>query len=95
MPHEAPGDGEVLGGVFEGQKGAVKGEILESICASCWGEWEQLEVKVINEHQLNVIDARHRQMLVQTCREFLNLPVAATGSPAELLQKVRESETPE
>jgi Fe-S cluster biosynthesis and repair protein YggX len=74
---------------------AVKAEILESVCGPCWHEWEQLEVKVINEHQLSVIDPRHRQMLVQTCREFLNLPITGPGTPGELLRKVEESETPE
>ncbi len=78
-----------------GMPRSVKGEILASVCGDCWKEWEQLETKVINENQLNVIDARHRQMLVQNCREFLNLPVAETGAPVELLRKVRESETPE
>ena len=78
-----------------GMPRSVKAEILESICGPCWDEWEQLQVKVINENQLSVIDARHRQMLVQTCREFLNLPTAGTGAPVELLQKVKESETPD
>ena len=48
--------------------------MLASICASCWAEWEDMEVKVINEYRLNFLDPEHRAMLQRACLEFLNVP---------------------
>lgn len=50
--------------------------VLDSVCASCWTEWEGMEVKVINEYRLNFLDPEHRAMLQRACLEFLNLPAA-------------------
>jgi len=55
----------------------VKKRVLEAVCASCWGEWEDMEVKVINEYRLNFLDPAHRAMLQRACLEFLNLPPSA------------------
>jgi Fe-S cluster biosynthesis and repair protein YggX len=52
----------------------VKQKVLDSICASCWREWEDMEVKVINEYRLNFLEPEHRAMLQRACLEFLNLP---------------------
>ena len=43
---------------------AVKEKVLASICASCWREWEDQEIKVINEYRLNFMEPEHRAMLV-------------------------------
>ena len=51
----------------------VKEKVRSSICASCWKEWEDMEIKVINEYRLNFMDPDHRDMLQRTCLEFLNL----------------------
>jgi len=52
---------------------AVKQKVLDSVCTACWREWEDMEVKVINEYRLNFIDPEHRAMLQRACLEFLNL----------------------
>ena len=52
---------------------AVKQRVLESICAACWKEWEDMEVKVINEYRLNFLEPEHRAMLQRACLEFLNV----------------------
>jgi Fe-S cluster biosynthesis and repair protein YggX len=52
---------------------AVKDKLLASICAACWNEWEDMEVKVINEYRLNFLDPEHRAMLQRACLEFLKL----------------------
>jgi len=52
----------------------VKEKVLDSICASCWREWEDMEIKVINEYRLNFLDPEHRAMLQKACLEFLNVP---------------------
>jgi Fe-S cluster biosynthesis and repair protein YggX len=51
----------------------VKDKVVASICASCWKEWEDMEVKVINEYRLNLLDPEHRAMLQRACLEFLNV----------------------
>jgi Fe-S cluster biosynthesis and repair protein YggX len=53
---------------------SVKERVLASICASCWREWEDMEIKVINEYRLNFLDPEHRTMLQKACLEFLNVP---------------------
>jgi Fe-S cluster biosynthesis and repair protein YggX len=53
---------------------AVKEKVLGSICASCWKEWEGMEVKVINEYRLNFVEPEHRAMLQRACLDFLGLP---------------------
>ncbi len=53
---------------------AVKRKVLESVCASCWKEWEEIEVRVINEYRLNLLDPEHRAALVSACLEYLNVP---------------------
>ena len=55
---------------------AVKERVLGSICASCWKEWEGMEVKVINEYRLNFMEPEHRAMLQRSCLDFLGLPPA-------------------
>jgi Fe-S cluster biosynthesis and repair protein YggX len=51
----------------------VKEKILASICQGCWKQWEDMEVKVINEYRLNFLDPEHRAMLQKACLEFLAL----------------------
>ena len=53
--------------------GAVKEKVLASICASCWKEWEGMEVKVINEYRLTFFDPEHRQMIQRACLDFLGI----------------------
>jgi Fe-S cluster biosynthesis and repair protein YggX len=55
---------------------AVRERVLGAICASCWKEWEDMEIKVINEYRLNFMEPEHRALLQKTCLEFLNLPAA-------------------
>jgi Fe-S cluster biosynthesis and repair protein YggX len=51
----------------------VKQKVLSSVCSSCWKEWEDMEVKVINEYRLNFLDPQHREMLQRACLEFLKV----------------------
>ena len=53
---------------------ALKEKLAASFCASGWKEWEEAEIKVINEYRLNFVEPEHRKMLQRACLEFLNLP---------------------
>ena len=57
--------------------GALGDELLRRVCTDCWAEWQQMEVMVINELQLNFMDPRSQDVLVQQMREFLGLGPAA------------------
>ena len=57
-----------------GFTGPSKERVLASICASCWKEWEGVEVKVINEYRLNFMEPEHREMIRRACLDFLGLP---------------------
>ena len=51
----------------------MKEKVLASVCTSCWKEWEDMEIKVINEYRLNFLEPEHRAMLQRACLEFLTL----------------------
>jgi len=55
--------------------GPAKDRLLASICATCWKEWEGVEVKVINEYRLNFMEPEHREMLKRACLDYLKLPL--------------------
>ena len=47
-------------------------------CSACWAEWQEMEVKVINEYRLNMIERDHRQMLKRFMHDFLNVDGTST-----------------
>ena len=51
-------------------------EVLLNVCQECWREWEEMEVKVINELRLNFMDPQAADTLQGQLREFLVLPSA-------------------
>jgi Fe-S cluster biosynthesis and repair protein YggX len=48
-------------------------QVLASVCADCWAEWEKQEVMVINELRLNFMDHKAADVLHQRLREFVGL----------------------
>lgn len=54
-------------------------EIREKVCADCWGEWQRVEVMVINELRLNFMDPAAQETLNQHMREFLFTPQGSGG----------------
>jgi Fe-S cluster biosynthesis and repair protein YggX len=60
--------------------GAAGEEVQENICAVCWGEWENMEVMVINELRLDFMDPRAQDVLLQHMRQFLMLEGAEPQS---------------
>lgn len=53
--------------------GKVGREVQERVCADCWGEWQAMEVMVINELRLNFMDPAAQATLDQHMRQFLAL----------------------
>lgn len=60
--------------------GSVGVEIQENTCAVCWGEWERMEVMVINELRLDFMDPQAQQVLNQHMKQFLMLEEPADPS---------------
>ena len=47
-------------------------EILASVSAKAWGEWQALQTRLINEKQLNLIDPEARAYLAEQMMRFLD-----------------------
>ena len=64
--------------------GKVGREVQERVCAQCWGEWQGMEVMVINELRLNFMDPGAQAALDQQMRQFLGLEEAGEGGEGDL-----------
>jgi Fe-S cluster biosynthesis and repair protein YggX len=51
--------------------GKLGTEIREKICADCWGEWQKMEVMVINELRLNFMEPAAQETLSRHMKDFL------------------------
>ena len=54
--------------------------IHAEICQGCWTEWQDMEVKIINEYRLNMLEREHRTLLKNHMNEFLNLDGTSKSS---------------
>lgn len=54
--------------------GPLGERIFRDICARCWREWTEMEVRLINELRLNFMDPEAQEVLERHQREFLVLP---------------------
>ena len=57
--------------------GKLGQDILANVCQSCWREWTQESVNIINHTGLQPVDPSDRQRLYQLLREYLKLPSAS------------------
>ncbi|HZT07828.1 MAG TPA: Fe(2+)-trafficking protein [Chloroflexota bacterium] len=48
--------------------------VYDNVCRSCWGEWFEQSVGVINHYGLNPAIREDRQQLYEVMREYLVLP---------------------
>lgn len=53
--------------------GADSERIQQSVCAECWAEWKEEEVRTINELRLNFIDPAAQTILRTRMLSFLGL----------------------
>ncbi len=51
----------------------LREQLLEAVCDTCWQEWMQMQIKIINELALNLGDARSHEILEAHARDFLGL----------------------
>jgi Fe-S cluster biosynthesis and repair protein YggX len=62
-------------------------------CQESWDEWQEMEVKIINEYRLNMLEREHRQMLKKFMTDFLDLE--GTGKTGQGPAAVSENWKPE
>ena len=64
----------------------LKSEVQAVVCAACWKEWLDMQIKVINELALNLGDPRSHDIIESHARQFFGLaePDAATDAQLDL-----------
>ncbi len=60
-----------------GLPGDLGARIEGSVCAECWKEWLQQQVRVINHYGLKPMVKEDREKIYALTREFFGLPPAA------------------
>ncbi len=53
--------------------GPLGQQVLENVCAACWGEWRETSAQLINHYGLVLGNPSHRAQLREAMREFLGL----------------------
>ena len=50
------------------------GELISNnVCGICWAEWEEMQMKVMNEYKIDLSEGEHRTFMMNKMKEFLNL----------------------
>ena len=68
---------------FEGRipfRSPLREEVQQGVCGSCWKEWLQVQIKVINEFALNLGDSRSHDIIEAHARDFFGLGEGGTGT---------------
>ncbi len=54
--------------------GTLGEQIARGVCAPCWAEWMQQQIRVINHYALRPALREDREKLYEITREFFGLP---------------------
>ncbi|HET8567841.1 MAG TPA: Fe(2+)-trafficking protein [Candidatus Limnocylindria bacterium] len=57
-----------------GLPGTLGAAVEENVCAQCWQEWLQTQIRVINHYGLRPALREDREKLYELTREFFGLP---------------------
>lgn len=60
---------------FGGEMGA---RIFNSISAQAWKDWQEMQIKVLNEYRLNMANPKDYHVLVEQMMKFLGLQEGGT-----------------
>ena len=58
----------------------LREELAATVCETCWQDWLQMQIKIINELALNLGDARSHDILEAHARDYLGLSVGESGT---------------
>lgn len=53
--------------------GKIGKELQEKVCNTCWKEWYEQSIKLINEYRLSLREAKSREFLATQMKIFLKL----------------------
>lgn len=73
---------------FEGRvpfRDELREQVAGNVCADCWRDWLQVQIKVINEFALNLGDIRSHDIIEAHARDFFKLQEGASGTDLERL----------
>ena len=62
---------------FPGQLGL---KITQTVDKKAWQQWQEMQIKIINENRLDLSKAEDRQTLLQHLRQFLHVDAPKTDS---------------
>lgn len=60
---------------FSGDMGK---RIFETVSAQAWKDWQEMQIKVLNEYRLNMANPKDYQVLVEQMMKFLGLSEGGT-----------------
>lgn len=67
--------------------GKVGQEVFEHASREAWAEWQEMQLKIVNEYRLDLSDKEARKMLTKQMRVFLGLDdegeVLHVGTPTD------------
>lgn len=69
--------------------GDVGKKIFDSISAQAWNEWQDLQIKILNEYRLNMSDKKDYQFLIDQMMTFLGLSTTGTNVEVENAERGR------
>lgn len=68
--------------------GKLGKEIFEHTSKTAWEEWQDMQLKIVNEYRLDLSDKEARKMLTQQMRVFLGLDdsgdLLEVGTPTDV-----------
>ncbi len=56
--------------------GEIGEQVLSQTCASCWKQWLDVQVKLMNENRLTPANPEHDDQLIEHMKVFLSLTAA-------------------
>ncbi|MFQ6011849.1 MAG: Fe(2+)-trafficking protein [Nitrososphaerales archaeon] len=52
----------------------VLGEMITAgVCSECWTEWEDTQIKLMNEYRVDLSTKEHRDLMRNMMKDFLKL----------------------
>ncbi len=64
--------------------GPLGQEVLAHVGKESWAEWEEMQLKIVNEYHLDLSEKAHRKKLVEQLRIFLCLDDDQAGAALEV-----------
>lgn len=64
--------------------GPLGEEVQKHVSVEGFQQWQEMQVKIINEYRLDLSEPKHRQVLLKQMRQFLGLDAEDEGAILEV-----------